>query len=182
MNTTKTKNYYKDVTDDWLKNSNPNSKELVFDNSFIDEEGVVHPIHKLECKHAIPRKGDEYDMANIIKEVFGGDIHLVPRISDISNLGIRTKTPDYLWNGEKWDLKTPGANGNFKNTFERFLKKSDAKKQVKNFIIDYKRFPEKTEQEIMKAIFNTLRNPSRRWVEKVMVIKNNTIIAIICKV
>lgn len=172
---------FRDVTQEWIENATPNSHEVIFDDCFIDDDGIIHPIIGKEQLHPIPECSDEVEIANFIEKKFGGEIHLVPRISDISNTGIRTKTPDYIWKGSKWDLKTPGINGKFENTFERFIKKKDAKMQAKKFIINYKNFPTKTDEEIINVVLNTLKQPSRKWVETVIIIRDEKIIKIFSK-
>ncbi len=164
---------YKDITKEWLDKATPNSHKLKFDDYFMDDNGIRHPIKGKEKLHPIPKKGDEYDIAIFLKETLGGDIHLVPRISDISNEGISVKTPDFRWNGEKWDLKTPGIDGKFENTLERFLKKKGAKAQAKKYIIDYSNFSTKTDNEVLEVIEKTLKN--RNWVEELIVIKDKKI-------
>ncbi len=174
------KNYI-DMTEEWLKNAKPNSHELLFDDYFIDDDGVKHPIKGKEVVHYIPRVGKEYERAVWIKSVFGGDVHLVPRITDISNTGISTSTPDFRWNGKKWDLKTPGINGKFSNAIERFVKKSNTKKQAKCLIIDFVNFPDKLDYEIKALASKVLNNKCRNWIEALMLVRKNKVIGIYIK-
>lgn len=46
------------------------------------------------------RHQEEFQVANWLKDNFGGNIHLVNEKTKF------TKSPDYLWNEKKWDLKT----------------------------------------------------------------------------
>lgn len=173
--------YYCDVTKKWLKNATPNSNRIIFDKHFISDDGVKHPINGKEKVHPIPKVGNEYDCAKWIQKTFGGKIHIVPRITDLTNSGLSTPTPDYIWNGKKWDLKIPNNKGKFKNTLERFLKKKNAKYQAKNYIINYLQFDKKTKFEILKVIKKTLSSPSRQWVETIIVIKENQLIKVYSK-
>lgn len=169
---------YKDVTKEWLKNATPNSHEIIIDKKYVDDNGIKHPMKEKEKAHLVSEESQEYKKSIWLKETLGGEIHNVPRITDITNTGIKTSTPDYLWNGEKWDLKTPGTKGNFENTLERFVKKKSAKLQAENFIIDYVNFPNKTDNEILDVINRTLNNPHRNWIKKILVIKDDKIIRI----
>lgn len=171
---------YQDVTKEWLARATPNSHELQFDNYFMDDNGIRHPIKGKEFIHDIPKSGEEYDMALFLKRTFGGEIHLVPRITDLTNSGIKTPTPDFRWNGKKWDLKTPKNNGKFKNTIERFFKHSSAKNQAKRYIIDFSNFSESNE-EIIKLADETLKNPYRQWIETLILTRNDEIIKIYLK-
>ncbi|MBR7041943.1 MAG: hypothetical protein IKI04_00420 [Bacilli bacterium] len=170
---------YKDVTKEWLMKATPNSHEILIDNYFIDDNGIMHPIKGKERMHSVPLYNEEYFKALWLKETFGGEIHLVPRITDISNTGISTPTPDYIWNNEKWDLKTPTTKGNFNNTLERFLKSKGIKKQATNFIIDYVNYKQKTDKEIIDTVYKVIYN--RDWVNKIMVIRDKKAIIILIK-
>lgn len=154
---------YKDITKEMIEKATPNSNRLVFNKVFVDDNNIKHPILGKEKTHPIPRSGDEYETGKWLKKTFGGKIHFVPRISDISNEGIKTSTPDYIWNNEKWDLKTPGntLESKFENSIERFVKKAKIKKQAKNLIIDFKNYPDKTNKEIIELANKTMSNPYR---------------------
>lgn len=172
---------YIDVTDEWLKNAKLNISEIKFDDYFVDDEGVRHPIKYKELVYVASCKSDEYKCALLIRSIFGGEIHMVPRIIDISNEGRKVKTPDFRWNGEKWDLKTPGQAGKFETSFERFIKKNVVEKQASNFIIDYRKIIGKFDEQIMNVVLKTLNQPSRKWVNKVIVICGKRVIAIYLK-
>lgn len=178
----KKKLIYKDVTQEWLDKATPNSHEVVFDDYFIDDDGIKHPIIGKEVVQPIPKTGDEVDRANWLKKVFGGEIHLVPRITDISNEKISTHTPDFRWKGKKWDLKTPTIKGEFKNCIERFVKKKDVKLQAKKFIINFDDYKDVSNEEIIKLAEITLKNPHRAWVEDLMLVRGEEIIKIYSKI
>lgn len=172
---------YKDVTKEWLSKATPNSHEIIFDDYFIDDNGIKHPIINKERVHSISAKCEEYDKALWLKTTFGGEIHLVPRITDISNEGLKVSTPDYKWNGEKWDLKIPTLNGKFETSIERFMKQSKTKKQSKKFIVDFKHYVDKSNKEIIKLSKETLNNQYRNWIEDLMLIRGNKLIKIYSK-
>ncbi len=174
---------YKDITKQWLEKATPNVGSITIDNYFMTDDGIRHPIKGQEKIAVVNENSEEYRMAKILKRLFGGDIHLVPRIEQEKGYKgiVKVSTPDFRWNGEKWDLKTPGIDGLFENTLERFLKKKDAKKQAKKFIIDYTKLSNRTDSEIVEVVLNTLKQPSRKWVENVILIRNEEIIKIISK-
>ena len=175
----KEKAKYIDVTKKWLAAATPNSHELKLDNYFMSDDGIKHPIKGKEKVHSIERKGAEYERALWIKSTFGGDIHLVPRITDLTNEGLSTPTPDFRWNGSKWDLKTPGTKGKFENILERFLKEKGARRQAKKFIIDCIKLSDKTDKEIINVINKTINN--RNWVEEIIIVRGKKIIKIYSK-
>ena len=152
---------YKDVTDEWLKRDKTINNDIIIDDYYIDNSNVKHPIKELETAQKAKKYVDEYDIALFLSNKFGGDIHLVPRITDISNTGIGTSTPDYIWNGEKWDLKTPTSFGKINNSIERFVKNKKSKKQAENFIINFKKM-NITNKTIIELLKITLKNPYRK--------------------
>lgn len=172
---------YSDVTKEWLNNSTPNKGNIIIDNYFISDDGIRHPIKNQEKVAIVYKNSSEYKMAEILKILFGGNIHLIPRIEQEKGYKgvVKVPTPDFRWNGKKWDLKTPSSNGNFNNTIERFLKKKNAKKQAKRFIINYINFPYKNDEEILKIVEKTLYN--RNWVEELIILRGEKIIKIYSK-
>lgn len=173
--------YYEDVTEEMFKTATPNSHEIVFDDYFIDEDGIKHPIKGQE-KISLPSiESDEYKMLETIKKTFGGEVHMVPRIETEKGYKglVKTKTPDYRWRGKKWELKTPTLKCEFENTLETFLKRKDAKKQAKKMIIDYVHFKDKTNDEIVNIVQKTLKN--RNWVEDIIIMRKDEVIKIFSK-
>ena len=173
-------NKYLAVTNEWLRNGKPNSHDIVIDDYFIDELGIRHPIKGIEKVHSASKNSDEYMITTILKETLGGEIHMVSRITNMANSHLGVKTPDYIWNNEKWDLKTPRNVGHFKNTIERFLKKKNARIQAEKYIINYINFDNITNQQIINVVHRTLKN--RNWVKCIIIIRNRKIFRIYSKI
>lgn len=55
--------YYVDITEEMLKNATPNSHEIVLDDYFIDDYGIMHPIKGKENMKITDKSSDEYDRA-----------------------------------------------------------------------------------------------------------------------
>lgn len=80
------------------------------------------------------------------------------------------QTPDYLMDGVKFDLKSPTGRG--KNLLSGMLAKK--KKQSPNFIFDITGCP--LSEEVIESQINGLyASQHTRFVEKIVVIKNETI-------
>lgn len=77
-------------------------------------------------------------MAIILSKELKVIIHLVPRIIDISNSGLSTRTPDYKINNMKWDLKTPKFKKKYNNLLNDIFRDTSLKKQSERFVIDLK--------------------------------------------
>ena len=141
---------------------------------YIDREGIFHPIPLYE-KIKVPSSkynGEEIKLAEWWKREKGGDVALVPSIEtqkgskEIS----KVKTPDMLWNGERWDFK--GIDGNTKNTIERKL--SDYKKQTDNIIL-FARHTKLNNNDIKKYIENAYSYYIKNY-DSIVYIRNYKII------
>lgn len=102
-------------------------------------------------------------------EIYGGQVILVPVV--LNPKGI--KTPDYIINGEKFDLKEIFGNG--KNTLDTAISKK--KEQSTNFIFDISN----TEMQTIKAINQIqgiYKSNNRTWVNKIILIKDNKVLKI----
>lgn len=172
--------FYQDVTEEYLKNATPNSHKIEIDDFFIDDNGIRHPIEEKETMEMQSKKSNEYRRAKWLKKILGHEIHLVPRITDISNSGEGVHTPDFLWNGEKWDLKTP-KDAKFENAIETFTKRSKQKLQAKSLIIDFQNYDSYSNEEIIKLVDAQFRNPHRDWIKNIMIVRNKKLIGIYSK-
>ena len=83
---------YKDITKEWRNFNKTYNNKVIIDTNYIDDFGIKHPIKCKEKLHLTSLNSDEYKVALFLKDNFDGDIHLVPRITDISNTGLSTHT------------------------------------------------------------------------------------------
>lgn len=165
MNRLDVKNdYYIDVTDKWLKYAKPNSHKVKELNYFL-YKGIRYYVDGKNV--VLDYSKGELEIAEWLENTFGGEIFMLPRI----NIPKGIKTADYLWNGEYWDLKTPSIKGNVNTSLERFIKRKNVKEQSLNFIINYKDFS-------LFIVLKTLNQPSRRWLNKIIIIYNNEVLKI----
>lgn len=73
-----------DVTKQYINNATPNKGSIIFEDGYIKEMHI-----------------EEVETANLIHNILGGDIVLLPE-SNVNHV----KTADYIWNGKYWDLKS----------------------------------------------------------------------------
>lgn len=161
---------YTDITQEWLENAKPNVGQVIDRNYFVDKNGIKYVV---DGKNVVfePSK-DERDMANWLKETFGGNIYLNPKVNTPDNV----TTPDYLWNNEFWDLKTMGEKTLSKTrAVDNVIKK--AKNQTDNIILDITK--NKLENKIIeKQVQKVYSTKGREWVEKIMIVDNYKLIRI----
>ncbi len=118
-------NNYNDVTKNWINEAKPNSHKIQ-EMSYFEHDGIKY---KVDGKNIVLDYSDkEKEIAKWLESTFGGELYMVPRINNPDGI----KTPDYLFRGNKWDLKTISGNGK-QVLYHSVYKKS---KQSNNFIFD----------------------------------------------
>lgn len=140
---------------------------IIMQSYYMDEEENKYYV---DGKHVIlePTKR-EIEVAKMLGELYGGEIIILPRV----NFPLGIKTPDYLVNNERFDLKEIIGTGKF--VIEGNLRKK--LKQAKNFIIDISNSQLEI-KEAEKQIEIILNSKRFFWVEQILIICNNTIIKI----
>lgn len=157
---------FEDVTNTVLTK---NKKEYKVEEQkyFIDEDGNRYNVDGINVK--IKANEKERAVADLMGEIYGGQVNLVPVV--LNPKGI--KTPDYIINKEKFDLKEIFGNG--KNTLDTAISKK--KKQSSNFIFDISN-TEMSETDAIKQIQRIYKSNNRTWVNKIILIDNNKVLKI----
>lgn len=111
----------------------------------------------------------EKEVADVIAQKYGKDVKMVPRVLNPPSI----KTPDYIIDGEKWDLKTLSSKG--KKVFYNLTK--GKKEQANNFIFDISNIivDDNWIKNQVNSIFNS---KNREWVNSIIVTKNKVIIKV----
>ena len=161
---------YLDITEQVLKTKMKQYK-IIKQNYYIDELGNKYNVDNRYVIFELSER--EIEVANMLGQVYGGLIKLIPRIN--KPLGI--KTPDYIINGEKFDLKEITGNGKY--TIQGNIKgKSE---QSNNFIIDITK-SKLCQEEIKEQIERIYNSKHYLWLDKIILIRNNEIIKIYKKI
>lgn len=159
---------YIDITNQYI---NKKKYQLKKQKYFINDDGTKYNV---DGKHVILKTSEkEKEIANILGEIFGGEINLVPVV--LQPKGIQT--PDYIINENKFDLKQILGNG--KNTLDTAISKK--KKQSNNFVFDITKTEMNIEQVLLQIdkIYNA---QNRTWVNTIILIKDKEIIKILKKI
>lgn len=157
---------YTDITKN-VVNKEKQKYEVIEQQIYIDEDDTKYKIDGKNVKIKASEK--ERAVANLMGESLGGKVELVPVV--LNPKGI--KTPDYIINGEKFDLKEIFGNG--KNTLDTAISKK--KKQSNNFIFDITN-TEMSKEEAIKQIQRIYESNNRIWVNKLILIKDNKVLKI----
>ncbi|WP_311486588.1 hypothetical protein [uncultured Anaerococcus sp.] len=105
---------------------------------------------------------DEEKVAQWLSDNIGGSIYLCPRVELPKNI----KTPDYIWDNEKWDLKD--INKHSKNTINTAI--NNTKKQSNNVILNLidTTYTDKDLTIEMKRIYS---NSRYNYINKIIVLQ-----------
>jgi len=162
------KYYYKDITKEMFENTTPNSHKVVDAQELI----INDKIYKFDFNNMIFKyTTHEKDIANLIEETLGGEIEMRPEfINELSG----NRSADYNWKKEKWDLKEINNYG--KRTIDTAIK--SIKGQSNNIILEIKN-DNYTLEEIENLIEKNYKDKKREYLDKVMIIKNETILKIL---
>lgn len=158
---------YVDITGKWYPDAKPNSHS-VQDLQEITIDGVTYKVdgHHVQLKYSAHEK----EIAELLEREVGGEIFMVPKI----NFPQGKRTPDYLFNGRKYDLKTlePGAK---QDTIFNRVKK--ARGQSGNLIIDVTNSG-LDDQIIESQIEEIFRNKATKFVDEIVIIRGNKIVKV----
>lgn len=158
---------YRNITKSFMKKSTPNSHKIKDAEYFEDAKGNKYYVDGKNV--VLDYSESEKNVANWLKETFGGEIYMLPRI----NIPEGIQTVDYLFRGEKWDLKEIKSTG--KNVLDNRV--NGLKKQANNFIFDISNTTISI-KEIKNQIDKLYESPNRKWINKIMLIKNQKLICI----
>lgn len=113
----------------------------------------------------------EKEIAELLEKEFGGELYMFPRVNNPQ----RISTPDYLFRGESYDLKTIGKTTGKNPLFNRIKK---AKGQSNNFIFDLTNC-ELSENQIENQIEKIFWSDETKFVNIIVIIKNKKILKIV---
>lgn len=160
-----TQTKYEDITNNYVKIKQYSVKE----QKYYEDDNKKK--YKVDGKNVIIKANKkEREIADLMGEIYGGKVKLVPVV--LNPQGI--KTPDYIINGEKFDLKEVFGNG--KNTLDTAISKK--KNQSSNFIFDISK-TKMNSKEALNQIERIYKSSNRTWVNKIVLIKNGKLLKIL---
>lgn len=154
----------KDITKEWIKKDKNGS--VVETLSYI----VNSITYTVDGKYIVLELSDiEKAIAISLSEKYGKDVAFVPKI----NYPLGIQTPDYLIDGEQFDLKSP--TGKSKELLYNMVSKK--KKQASNFIFDVTSCP-LSDDEIKRQIKALYFSRHTRFVDKIVVMRDKEILKV----
>lgn len=157
--------HYTDITGNWYPDAKPGSHK-VKDLQEVTVKGVTYKVdgHHVKLNYSAHEK----EIAELLEREVGGEIFMVPKVENPQ--GIRT--PDYLFHGRAYDLKTlekktPGKNP----IFNRVKKK---KSQARCYIVDVT-VPNLSKETITDQIEKTFWSQETQFVDEVIIVRDGKI-------
>ena len=158
-----------DVTQEWLSKATPNSHEIKEVISF-EQDGVVY---KVDGTHVIfAPDTHEREIAEVLKARLGGDIRLMPKVSG-KYVGIQT--PDYLFRGQRYDLKTMGSSTSKRAVYNALNPKQE---QADNFVLDITNNPLGRGEIVRQICEDLFCSTSTRGTKVIILVEDGDIIQI----
>lgn len=158
---------FTDITGKWYPNAKPNSHPVLE----LQEYTPGGETYKVDGHNVVlDHDPHEKEIAELLEREVGGEIYLVPRVNNPQGVS----TPDYLFHGRGYDLKTLGEKAGPNTMFQRVKK---AKRQSRNFIIDVsdtKLDREMIDQQISKIFWSE----NTRFVDEIVIINDGHIVRV----
>lgn len=151
------KKLYVDIKDDY-KNVSPG---IVEDLQEVEIDGKVYSVNGKDV--VLDYSEYEKNIADWIAYNMGGVVKMCPRILVPEDI----RTPDYIWNGEKWDLKT--INSHSKNTISTAI--GNAKKQSENVVLNLN-VNSYTDKDLISELDRIYANHRYSFLKKIMIIED----------
>lgn len=153
---------YVDITDQYIQKKKYQIKKQKF---FLGDDGTRYNVDgKYIVSEATQR---EIEVAGLLGEAIGGKVNIIPRV----NKPFGIKTPDYIINDEKFDLKEITGGGKY--VIEGNLR--NKKKQSNNFVIDLTNAKIGI-KEVERQINSIYISKRFLWIDKIFAIKGNKLI------
>ena len=158
---------FTDITGKWYPNAKPNSHPVLE----LQEYTPGGETYKVDGHNVVlDHDPHEKEIAELLEREVGGEIYLMPRVNNPQGVS----TPDYLFHGRGYDLKTLGEKAGPNTMFQRVKK---AKRQSRNFIIDVsdtKLDREMIDQQISKIFWSE----NTRFVDEIVIINDGHIVRV----
>lgn len=143
-----------------------NREKNVVDLDYYKHNGITYKVDGKNVVLNYTKK--ERSIADLVAKELDVCVEMVPRVLNPA----RVSTPDYLINGERYDLKEIVGNSN-KTVYNSIHKK---KRQANNFILDISQ-TQLSKSEIEKQISDIFRSSHTMFVESFIIIENDKIVS-----
>lgn len=157
---------YKEITKEWLINNKIKNGKIIDSKYYVNNNGGKYYVDNKNVILNYSKK--ELEIAVLMAHLFKKNIYMMPKI----NIPEGIRTADYLLNGEYWDLKEINSNG--KRVIDNRI--NGNQRQAKNYIFDTSNST-LSDDEIKLQVRRIYASNDRLWVNKIIIIRKNKLIA-----
>lgn len=159
---------FTDITGNWYPDAVPNSHS-VQDLQTYTVNGVSYEVdgHNVVLDYSVYEK----EIAELLEREVGGELFMVPRVNNPQGIS----TPDYLFHGKGYDLKTIGKTTGKNPIFNRVRK---AKNQARRFVIDISK-AELSDDTIEQQIDKVFWSKETQFIEELVFIQDGKIVRVV---
>ncbi len=164
----KTKNY-EDITEKW-RSKKKNNKNIELQMYYEDAGNFYYVDNK---KVVMDYSEKELEVAQWLCNTFNERVIILPKV----NYPEHIKTPDYLFKGEKWDLKELKNAKSNNRSIDNLIKSYE--KQSHNFILDISEC-KIDNNTIIRQVMNVFEHSQfqRKWVNKIILKKGKALLRV----
>jgi hypothetical protein len=156
---------YVDSTGKWHPDAKPNSHEV----KDLQEVTVGKVTYKVDGRNVqLDYKPHEKEIAELLAKEVGGEVFMVPRVNNPQGIS----TPDYIFNGKAYDLKTLEKEVSGTNPIFNRVKKK--KSQAHCFIIDVT-VPDLRAEVIESQIDKIFWSKETQFVDEIVIVRDGKI-------
>lgn len=156
---------YIDITGKWYQDAKPGSHQVQDLLTYTAPDGSVYTVHGTDV--VLDYDEHEKEIAELLEREIGGELYMVPRVNKPEGV----KTPDYLFHGKAYDLKTPEASKSKNAVFKRVKKASG---QAHGIILDVS-ISGLGDEAIDEQIDKIFWSQDTKFVDELVLVKNGKI-------
>lgn len=156
---------YIDITGKWYPDAKPGSHQVQDLLTYTAPDGSVYTVHGTDV--VLDYDEHEKKIAELLEREVGGELYMVPRVNKPEGV----KTPDYLFHGKAYDLKTPEVSKTKNAVFKRVKKASG---QAHGIILDVSKSG-LSDEVIDKQIDRIFWSKDTQFVDELVLVTNGKI-------
>ncbi len=159
---------YEEITGRWYPDATPSSHEVKDLLEYTAPDGKTYKVDGHHVKFTYTKH--EKEIAELLERENGGEIYMVPKVDNPQNV----RTPDYLFHGKGYDLKTIAPQAGQNTLYNRTKKTSG---QTKNVILDITKsgLTDETVKEQIKKIF---WSKETQFVDEIVIVNGESIVGV----
>lgn len=150
---------YKDVTQEWLDAVDHNNVGKVIELDYFEKDGIRYDSSNatFDDRYGV----NEKNVASWLVDTFRENVEMVPRVNTPEGIS----TPDYIFKGEGWDLKTIKGNKN-QTIYRSVVNQSE---QASNFIIDLSKYKSITFDDALDHVIKLFSRKDTSFIDNILI-------------